>query len=121
MENLLLIDGAWSPGSSGRWIDVLNPATGEPTGRVAHAEIDDLDRALTAAARGFAVWRECSAYERYKLMRKAADHLRANAVALQARMTAEQGKPLAEAKIEVAAAADIIDWAPKRAAAPMGG
>ena len=50
MEDVqLYIDGAWRPGRSGRWQDVVDPATGEAIGRVAHADPEDLDDALAAA------------------------------------------------------------------------
>jgi succinate-semialdehyde dehydrogenase/glutarate-semialdehyde dehydrogenase len=106
----LFIDGAWTKAAAGRTIPVLNPATGEPVGTVAHADRDDLDRALEAADKGFRTWRKISAFDRSKLMRKAANLLRERADAIAPLMTFEQGKPLAEAKGEVLSAADIIDW-----------
>ncbi|MEC9434122.1 MAG: NAD-dependent succinate-semialdehyde dehydrogenase [Pseudomonadota bacterium] len=106
----LLIDGEWRGGAEGRTIDVLDPATDEVIGTVAHATKVDLDAALEAAKAGFATWSAVSAYERAKIMRKAADNLRANADAIARMMTFEQGKPLAEAKGETLAGADIIDW-----------
>ena len=109
-DTQLFIDGTWRPARSGRTIPVLNPATEEVIGTLAHAGKDDLDEALDAAAKGFAVWRKVSAYDRAKLMRKAADILRSRVEETARLMTLEQGKPLAEAKIEVMAAADIIDW-----------
>ena len=75
----LFIDGAWKPAVSGKTLPVLNPATGEPIGTVAHAERADLDLALAAAGKGFAAWRKVSAHERYRLMRKAAEILRGRA------------------------------------------
>jgi len=57
----------------------LNPATAKPIGTVPYAEKADLDRALKAAAKGFEAWRKVSAFDRYKLMRKAADILRGRA------------------------------------------
>ena len=106
----LLIDGQWLPAASGRTLPVVNPASDETIGTVAHAERADLDHALDAADRGFRVWRKVSAYDRSKLMRKAADLLRQRADAIAPLMTLEQGKPLPEAKGEVLAAADVIDW-----------
>ena len=106
----LFIDGAWRPGRAGRSIPVLNPATEEVIGRVAHASTDDLDEALAAAAKGFAVWKRVSAFDRSKLMRKAAEIFRTRADETAMLMTLEQGKPLPEAKMEALAAADIIDW-----------
>src|SRR5260370_14020026 len=75
----LHIDGGWAKGSGGKTIPVLNPATGESIGNIAHAETADLERAARAAAKGFQAWRKVSAFERYKLMRKAAENLRARA------------------------------------------
>ena len=109
-DTLLFIDGAWSPAASGHSLPVANPATGEQIGTVAHAERADLDRALEAADKGFHVWRKMSAFERSKIMRRAANLVRERAEAIAPLMTQEQGKPLAEAKAEIMAAADIIDW-----------
>jgi succinate-semialdehyde dehydrogenase/glutarate-semialdehyde dehydrogenase len=106
----LFIDGAWSKGAGGRSQDVMNPATGEAVGKVAHADRADLDRALAAAEKGFQTWRRVSAFERYKVMRKAADLLRSRADEIAPIMTMEQGKPVGEAKMEVLAGGDIIDW-----------
>ncbi len=107
---LLFIDGTWTESAAGRSIPVPNPATGEQIGTVAHAETADLDRALEAAEKGFATWRRVSAYDRAKLMRKAANLLRERADLIARLMTMEQGKPLPEAKGETLAGADIIDW-----------
>src|SRR6266853_93780 len=106
----LFIDGAWRPAIGGKTLSVLNPATGEAIGTVAHAEKADLDLALAAAQKGFETWRKVSAYERYRLMRKAADILRSRAGDIATLMTVEQGKPLAESKGETLAGADVIDW-----------
>src|SRR6266850_1594943 len=106
----LMIDGAWTKGANGRTIPVINPATEEVIGTVAHAEKSDLDRALAAADKGFKQWRKVSAYERYKIMRKAADLMRQRLDEIATIMTTEQGKPLFEAKVETNLAADIIDW-----------
>jgi succinate-semialdehyde dehydrogenase/glutarate-semialdehyde dehydrogenase len=106
----LFIDGAWGPAAAGRTIDVVNPATGEKIGTIPHASTADLDRALAAADKGFKTWRKVSAFDRSKVMRKAADILRQRADSIAQLMTMEQGKPLAEAKMEVNAGADVIDW-----------
>ncbi len=75
----LFIGGQWTAAAAGRALVVLNPATSEPIGKVAHASVSDLDRALEAADKGFKTWRKVSAFERSKIMRKAADLLRARA------------------------------------------
>jgi succinate-semialdehyde dehydrogenase/glutarate-semialdehyde dehydrogenase len=106
----LYIDGTWAKAASGRGIDVVNPATGDKIGTVAHADKADLDRALEAAAKGFRTWRKVAAFDRSKLMRRAADILRSRADDIARLLTQEQGKPLPEAKGEVLAAADVIDW-----------
>jgi succinate-semialdehyde dehydrogenase / glutarate-semialdehyde dehydrogenase len=109
-DTSLFIDGGWHPAASGKTIPVLNPATGDPVGKVAHADKADLDRALAAAEKGFHVWRKMSAYDRYKIMRKAADNMRERADEIARIMTMEQGKPVVEAKMETMLAGDIIDW-----------
>jgi succinate-semialdehyde dehydrogenase / glutarate-semialdehyde dehydrogenase len=106
----LMIDGAWTGGAKGRTIPIVNPATEEVIGKVAHAEIADLDRALAAADKGFRQWKKVSAYDRYKIMRKAADLIRQRLDGIATIMSMEQGKPVIEAKGETALAADIIDW-----------
>jgi len=106
----LHIDGTWRPAAGNRTIEVLNPATEEAIGTVAHATRVDLDEALASAERGFQAWRKVSAFERSKLMRKAANLLRERADRIATLMTLEQGKPLAEAKGETLAGADVIDW-----------
>ncbi len=77
---------------------------------MAHAGRADLDRALEAAQKGFEVWRDIPAVERARTMRRAAALMRERAEAIARILTQEQGKPLAEAKIEAMAAADIIEW-----------
>jgi len=109
-NTLLHIAGTWRGGAEGRTIDVLNPANEDVIGTVAHATKPDLDAALEAADRGFKAWRKVSAFERSKLLRKAADLLRTRADAIARLMTMEQGKPLGEAKAEIIGGADTIDW-----------
>jgi len=107
---LLFIDGQWTKAAGGRSIPVVNPSTGEPIGTVAHADKSDLDRALEAADKGFRVWRKVSAFDRSKVMRKAADLLRSRVDAIAPLLTLEQGKPLGDSKGETLAGADVIDW-----------
>lgn len=107
---LLCIDGAWTKAADGRTIPVVNPATEEKIGSVAHAGRADLDAALAAADKGFAAWRQVSAYERSKVMRRAAELLRERAETVAQLMTLEQGKPLAQARLETGVGSDIIEW-----------
>jgi succinate-semialdehyde dehydrogenase / glutarate-semialdehyde dehydrogenase len=106
----LLIDNEWREAAGGKTIPVLNPATGQAIGNVAHASIADLDHALAAAQRGFDAWRKISAFERTATMRRAAGLLRERADDIARLLTQEQGKPLAQARAEALAGADIIDW-----------
>jgi acyl-CoA reductase-like NAD-dependent aldehyde dehydrogenase len=64
----LFIDGQWTSGAGGRTIPIVNPATGEPIGTVAHADKGDLDHALEAADKGFRAWRRVSAFDRSKII-----------------------------------------------------
>src|SRR6202161_2469600 len=109
-DTRLLINGEWCDAASGKTLDVINPATGKPIGKVAHAGIADLDRALAAAQKGFEAWRKVPANERATTMRKAAALVRERASDISRLMTQEQGKPFAEARGEVLAAAGIIEW-----------
>lgn len=106
----LFIDNQWCDAAEGETLAVINPATGQEIGRLAHARKPDLDRALAAAERGFATWRATPSNERAAIMRRAAGLLRERADEIAALMTQEQGKPLGEAKVEVVSAADVIEW-----------
>ena len=110
VDTQLFINGEWRPSAEGRTLPVVNPATGKEIGRVAHAGRPDLDRALEAAQKGFEVWRDLVPAERSKIMRRAAALVRERAGDVAPLLTQEQGKPLAEAKAETLAAADIIEW-----------
>src|SRR5579872_6508197 len=106
----LFIAGRWRNADAGKTLDVIDPATEEKIGTVAQAGIADLDLALDAAEKGFKSWRRVSAFERSKILRKAANNLRARADLIASLMTREQGKPLIESRLEVLAAADTFDW-----------
>jgi succinate-semialdehyde dehydrogenase/glutarate-semialdehyde dehydrogenase len=106
----LFIDGQWLNGEGRKGEDVINPATGKVLAHLPHASKADLDAALAAAEKGFKVWRATSAYDRAKIMRKAADLLRERADHVSKVQTQEQGKVYAESKGEVLTSADIIDW-----------
>ncbi len=106
----LYIDGIWRDGAAGSTIDVTNPAHGGCIGTVAHAEISDLDDAAAAADAGFRLWRATSALERSGVLRSAARHLRDRLDHIASQLTAEQGKPIAEAKAEILGSAEIFEW-----------
>jgi succinate-semialdehyde dehydrogenase / glutarate-semialdehyde dehydrogenase len=106
----LFIDGKWHGTNGRRGEDVINPATEKPLARLPHASASDLDQALEAATKGFAIWRATSAYDRAKIMRKAADLMRERHDAIAKILVLEQGKVYPEARVEVMTSADIIDW-----------
>jgi succinate-semialdehyde dehydrogenase/glutarate-semialdehyde dehydrogenase len=105
----LFIDGNWSQGQ-GEPLPVLNPATGDAIGTVAHALPPDMDRALAAAAHGLGRWRCSSGFERARVLRQAAVLLRERAEHIAQLMTREQGKVIAESRQEVERGAETCDW-----------
>lgn len=106
----MFVDGEWTSGTSGTSSDILNPATEEVLGQVPHASSDDLERAVAAAARGFATWRDTPVDERTRILLGAADLVRDRASRIGEVMTIEQGKPLAEARGEVVRVAKLLQW-----------
>ena len=106
----LLINGKWRQGSGGKTETVYNPATGEALGELPHASIADLDEALAASEKAFQVWRKETALNRQKILEKACRILEDRFDEVAENLTKEMGKPLAEAKIELSVAIDIIRW-----------
>jgi succinate-semialdehyde dehydrogenase / glutarate-semialdehyde dehydrogenase len=106
----LYIDGKWLNGSGRKGEDVINPATEKPLAQLPHASKADLDEALESAKKGFVLWRATSAYDRAKIMRKAADLMRERNDAIAKIMVQEQGKVYVEARAEVMTSAEIIEW-----------
>ena len=106
----LFIDGKWLGGEGRKGEDVVNPATGKVLAHLPHASAADLDAALAAAEKGFKLWKTTTAYDRSKIMRKAADLLRERADHVSKVLVQEQGKVYPEARGEVLTSADIIDW-----------
>jgi succinate-semialdehyde dehydrogenase/glutarate-semialdehyde dehydrogenase len=104
------IGGSWCDAETGGTIEVNNPATGEILGTVPRMGANETWRAIEAAKDAFADWSRRPAKERSTLMRRWYDLIMANVDDLGALMTAEQGKPLAEAKGEVVYAASFIEW-----------
>ena len=109
-ELKLFIDGEWIAAEGRKTQPVRNPATGLAIGELPHATNADLDRALESSQRAFGIWRKVSPYDRSKVLRKVASLMRERADDIAAILTQEQGKPLAEAKIEVVSSADHFDW-----------
>src|SRR5258707_4548518 len=91
----LYIDGKWVNGGGRKGEDVLNPATEKPLAHLPHASKADLDEALEAAKKGFALWRATAAHDRAKIMRKAADLMRERPDAVSQEVLHEQGNGFA--------------------------
>lgn len=106
----LLIDGIWSDAADGKVFAVENPATGEVIALVADATPADAEHAIAAAARAQISWAGTSALERSHLLRKWFDLVMLNQEELAKILTLEQGKPLAEARGEIAYGASYIEW-----------
>ena len=110
VPNRLYIDGEWGGDAKGPTLEIVNPATEEKVDAVPMAGTADLDRALEAAGRAWRSWRNVDAWSRSAVLRRSAGLVRERADGIAAVITQEQGKPLAEAKGEVAATADVFDW-----------
>lgn len=106
----LYIDGEFVAADGRREQDVVNPATGVAFARLPNASKQDLDRALGAADRAFQTWRHTSPMERSAILRRVAELIRERAPAIARNITLDQGKPLAEALLEVSTCAEHAEW-----------
>lgn len=106
----MLIDGERVSGGGRRTHSVVNPATGETIGELPLADPADLDRALETAARGFALWREAPAAQRAAVLQGAARLLLERKEEIARRATLEEGKTLAETRLEVHMAANLFTF-----------
>jgi succinate-semialdehyde dehydrogenase/glutarate-semialdehyde dehydrogenase len=106
----LLINGQWRPASSGKTFDVEDPATGKVLLSIADAGTEDGAAALDAAAAAQAGWGRTAPRERSEILRRAFDLVTERAEDFALLMTLEMGKPLAEARGEVAYGADFLRW-----------
>jgi succinate-semialdehyde dehydrogenase/glutarate-semialdehyde dehydrogenase len=106
-ELQLYVDGKWR---SRDGAPVINPADESILGTVPHATRADLDDALDAATKGFQVWRSTSPAKRAEIIQRAAQICRERVDEDAAAITLEQGKPLAQAKLEIIRGCEIIDW-----------
>jgi succinate-semialdehyde dehydrogenase/glutarate-semialdehyde dehydrogenase len=104
------IDGSWTDADTGQRLDVTDPATGRRIARVPDMGAAETRRAIDAAERAWKPWRELTAGTRGSFLRRWHDLMRANQEDLARIMTAEQGKPLAESRGEIAYAASFIEW-----------
>ncbi|GLX04763.1 NAD-dependent succinate-semialdehyde dehydrogenase [Microbispora sp. NBRC 16548] len=106
----LFIDGTWGPAASGRTFAVENPATGETIAMVADGDGDDARRAIEAAGARQSDWSRSAPRERGEILRRTYEIIMNRADELAALITAEMGKPLAEARGEVMYGAEFFRW-----------
>jgi succinate-semialdehyde dehydrogenase/glutarate-semialdehyde dehydrogenase len=104
------VDGRWVDADSGATFPVTNPATGETIAEVPRMGAAETRRAIEAAQRALPEWRGMLARERAAIMRRWADRMMERQEELSALLTSEQGKPLAESRVEVAYAASFLEW-----------
>ena len=106
----LLIGGTWRPAGDGARIDVLDPATGDALAAVADASPEDALAAVDAAAAAAPAWAAAPPRERAEVLRRGFELMRSREDEIAATITAEMGKPLAEARGEAAYAAEFLRW-----------
>lgn len=110
IPNTLLIDGQWRPAAGGRTVAVNDPATGDVIREIADASVADGEAAMDAAAAAFPSWAATPARERAEILRRAFDLLQERKEDVALLMTLEMGKPLAEARGEVAYGGEFLRW-----------
>jgi len=110
LRDAAFVDGSWSAADNGESVVIRNPANGAPVGTVPMMRGAETRRAIEAAARAQPAWAARTAKDRAGVLRRLADSMHAHVDDLATIMTAEQGKPLAEAKGEIAYAASFIEW-----------
>ena len=110
LKNQCLINGQWVDASNGAKIEVRNPATSAFIGTIADAGSDQTEQAIAAAEAAFADWRARTAEDRARVLKRWFELMLQHQDDLALIMTSEQGKPLAEAKGEIAYAASYIEW-----------
>src|SRR5262245_50731543 len=104
------VDGAWVDADSGATFPVVNPATGETFAHVPRLGAVETRRAIQAAERTLPAWRGLLSKDRARILRDWADLMLAKQEDLAVLMVLEQGKPLAEARAEIAYAASFLEW-----------
>lgn len=104
----LFIDGKWR--KTAKDAPILNPATEEEIGRLPIADTSDLEDALTAARKGFEIWRNTSPRERSDIILKASALMRERQEEIAQSITAEHGKPLGQARLEVIRGCEFFEW-----------
>jgi succinate-semialdehyde dehydrogenase/glutarate-semialdehyde dehydrogenase len=110
LRELCFVDGAWAGADNGAVLDVKNPASARKLGSVPNMGAAETRRAIGAAAAALPAWKARTAKERAVIMRRWFDLMVEHQEDLATLMTAEQGKPLAESKVEILYAASFIEW-----------
>ena len=110
LRGSLYIDGRWCQADSGRTVGVINPATEETFCRVASCGRTETGRAIEAAYKALDSWRALTPYQREVPLRKTGELIRERVDEIARALTMEQGKPLAEARLEVLANATFFEW-----------
>ncbi|MFZ2235187.1 MAG: aldehyde dehydrogenase family protein, partial [Dokdonella sp.] len=110
LRNQCLIDGQWVRQSAGKTCDVVNPASSERIGTVPDLGAVDTNNAIDAARKAMPAWSRKTAKERAHILRRMYELMMDNLEDLARILTAEQGKPLAEAKGEIAYSASFLEW-----------
>jgi succinate-semialdehyde dehydrogenase / glutarate-semialdehyde dehydrogenase len=110
LRELCFVDGAWAGADNGAVLDVKNPATASKLGSIPNMGAAETRRAIAAAAAALPAWKARTAKERAVIMRRWFDLMLDHQEDLATLMTAEQGKPLAESKVEILYAASFIEW-----------
>ena len=110
LRSQLYVDGLWVDADNGATMGVFNPATHEEIIAIPNAGANETRRAIEAADKAFTAWRQVVAKERSAILKHWFTLIMANQEDLAALMTAEQGKPLAESRGEVAYGAAFVEW-----------
>ena len=110
LRELCFIDGGWTAADNGATLEVKNPATAQKLGSIPNLGVAETRRAIAAASAALPAWRARTAKDRALIMRRWFDLMIQHQDDLATLMTAEQGKPLAESKTEIAYAASFIEW-----------
>ena len=114
------IGGTWRTGHENSWLEVVDPATGAVIGRVPDSGVGDAEEAARAASEALPTWRATTARHRAQLLKRWHARILASAEDLAKIMSLEQGKPLAEARGEVAYGASYVEWFAEEAVRAYG-
>jgi len=109
-KNQALLAGRWSDAKSGQVVEVRDPADGQLLGNVPSLDEEEVEGAIAAAQNAMELWKKEPASVRSKILRRWFELMVEHTEDLAAILTAEQGKPLAEARGEIAYSASFVEW-----------